>query len=419
MAAFAYRGYDASGNQVSGEIQAPSLDDVENRLSDQRVTVVSIVPLLQSRAKKEAAKEKAPTQQKPSGLSLQLFAKRVKVADTAAVLRNLAIMAEAGVPLVEALQAVTAGCTNPTLGDSLKRLRTEVMGGKSLSAAMRSVPRLFPGIVCDMVRVAEEGGHLDVALDSAAGYMERAVELKKKVVNALLYPAVLMSVSTLAVVFLITWILPSFATTFKRMGAKLPSTTKMLLDVGGFVRGNPIVMLALVAALVFGIRWLFRSPRTRKSVFRFLHRVPILGSLMIRISLARTMQAVATLLSSNVPLITALEHGGKVAGDPLISDAFRHARLVVENGGTLVDGLEHSGLFPPTLIQMVGVGERTGRLGPLLSNSATFMESEADSKLKSLVSIVEPLMILVMAVIVGLITSSIILPIYSLMESVK
>lgn len=418
MAAYAYRGYDSAGNQVSGEIQAGTVEDVENRLSDQSVTVVSIVPLLQARAKREAIRDK-PAVAKATGLGFEIFAKKVKVGETATVLRNLAIMAEAGVPLIEALHAVTAGCTNKLLGDSLKRVRADVIGGKSLSSAMRSVPRLFPGIVCDMVRVAEEGGHLDIALDSAATYMERSVELRKKIVNAMLYPAVLMSVSSLAVVFLVTWILPSFATTFKRMGAKLPGTTRFLLDMGAFVRGNPIVVVALVIAMIFGIRWLFKSPRTRRPVFRMLHRIPILGALIVRVSLARTMQAIATLLSSNVPIITALEHGGKVAGDPLIADALRHARLTVENGGTLVDGLEHSDVFPPTLIQMVGVGERTGRLGSLLSNSAAFMEAEADSRLKSLVSIVEPLMILVMAVIVGLITSSIILPIYTLMESVK
>jgi type IV pilus assembly protein PilC len=419
MTAYKYKGYDSRGQSVTGEVSANSIEEVEVKLAASEVTVISIVPLLlKEKARTEAAaataKKKAGT-----GLGLAIGGKKVKVDEIAAVLRNMAVMAETGVPLIEALNAVTAGCTNPNMAAGLKTLKAEVVGGKSLAAAMKSSPGLFPNIVCDMVRVAEDGGRLDKALNSAAGYLERSIELRKKIINAMMYPMVLACVATLAVVFLVTFILPSFAKTFSRMGAKLPMTTRLLLDTGTFIRTHPIPVIAVVACLIFGVKYVFKSPKARRKTYVVLHKIPVLGSLLTRIAISRTLQTIGTLLSGNVPIIQALEHGARVAGDPLIEEAYMDARSRVEHGANLSESLGLCPLFPATLIQMIAVGERTGRLSSLMNTSATHMETDVDSRLKALISIIEPLMIVFMAVIVGMITASIILPIYSLMESIK
>jgi type IV pilus assembly protein PilC len=175
--------------------------------------------------------------------------------------------------------------------------------------------------------------------------------------------------------------------------------------------------VAIVAAIL--LRTILRSPAASKAISKFLLKLPVVGELLKRLSLSRAFQSIATLLSSNVSVMAALEHGSKVAGNPVIADALVHARSCVEVGGSLSDSLADTKVFPATLIQMVAVGERTGRLGPLMANTATHMEADVDARLKALVSIVEPLMIVVMGGIVGLITLSIVIPIYSVVEKIK
>lgn len=416
MTAYKYKGYDSRGQSVTGEVTGNSIEEVESKLAASEVTVISIVPLL---LKEKARTESASGKSKPSGgLNMAIGGKKVKIEEIAAVLRNMSVMAETGVPLIEALNAVTAGCSNPKLNAGLKTLKSEVVGGKSLAMAMKA-GGVFPNIVCDMVRVAEDGGRLDKALNSAAGYLERSIELRKKILNAMMYPIVLSCVAVLAVVFLVTFILPSFAKTFAKMGAALPVTTKLLLDSGTFVRTHPIQVGIVVVGIFFGVRYLFKSPKARRKTFKVLHKIPVVGPLISRIAISRTLQTIGTLLSGNVPIIQALEHGARVAGDPIIEEAYLDARGRVEHGSNLSDSLALSPLFPATLIQMIAVGERTGRLSSLMTSSASHMETEVDSRLKALISIIEPLMIVFMAVIVGLITASIILPIYSLMENIK
>lgn len=419
MTAYKYKGYDAKGQTVTGEVTASSVEDVENKLAHTEVTIISIVPLiLKERARVEAASSSSG-KKKGLTMSMSIGGSRIKIDEIAAILRNMAVMSETGVPLIESLNAVTVGCSNPKLNHGMKVLKAEVVGGKSLAAAMKSTPGLFPTIVCDMVRVAEDGGRLDKALNSAATYLERSIELKKKVLNAMMYPMVLSSVAVLAVVFLVSFILPSFAKTFGRMGAKLPVTTKFLLETGTWIKTNPLPVLGFVVAVFLLARYIWKTPSSRRKVFVLLNKIPVLGPLMSRIAISRTLQTIGTLLSGNVPIIQALEHGARVAGNPLIEEAYMDAKGRVEHGGNLSDSLASSSMFPQTLIQMIAVGERTGRLSSLMASSAEHMETDVDSRLKALISIIEPLMIVVMAVIVGLITASIILPIYSLMESIK
>lgn len=408
MQLYKYKGYDATGNKVDGEISAKSIDEVERRMSAQSVTVIAIIP---AGAKRGNASETTTASPAAKG-------KKVSHADLAIVLRDLAVMAETGVPFIEALDAVIVSARTPTIEGGLRKLKTEIVGGKGLSAGMKAANGIFPSIVCDMVKIAEEGGRLDKALATAAAYVERSAELKRKVMNAMLYPMVLSFIAVGTVTILLTFVMPRFADIFMKMGAKVPDSTKMMLALGTFLKTHPIHVVGGIVAAVFGIRALMRMDPVAKFVFKFLLKMPVLGELLRRLALSRALQSIATLLSSNVSLLSALEHGAKVSGNPVIRDALMRARGGVEHGQPLSDSLTETKVFPPMMLQMVAVGERTGRLAMLMANTAKHMEEDVDGRLKAMISIVEPVMIVVMGTIVGGITMSIIIPMYSVVQNV-
>lgn len=413
MQNYKYKGYDLTGKKVEGEISGASLEEVERKITSQAVTIIAIMP---AGARKKGAASPGEGAAKPTGLSFGR--KKLNDNDLAAILTDLAVMAETGVPFVEALEAVTLTARTPMIANGLRDLRTEVVGGKSLSAAMRN-SNLFSTIVSDMVKVAEEGGRLDKALHSAAVYVQRSADLKKKVMNAMLYPIVLTVIAFGTLAVMITFVLPRFANIFKSMKADLPQITKTLLALGESAKGNPLLWLGGIIGFIVLMKVVWTMPSSHRAISAFLLRIPVLGELLRRLALSRACQSIATLLGSNVPLMSALEHGAKVAGNPIITEALMKARSGVEHGASLSESMKETKVFPPTLIQMVSVGERTGRLGMLMSTTAGNMETDVDGRLKALISIVEPVMIVVMGSIVGVITLSIIIPMYSIVENIK
>lgn len=410
MQAFKYKGYDSYGKKIEGEITATTIEEVERRVAAQSVTIIAIVPAGMSKGGAKAAE--APSAPIARG-------KKFSDADVAVILRDLAIMAETGVPFVEALEAAIETARTPLIEQALRKFRGEIVGGKGLSAAMRTANGLFPHIVCDMVKIAEEGGRLDKALQSAAIYVERSAELRRKIMNAMLYPIVLSVIAFGTVIVLVTFVAPKFADIFKKMNAQVPASTQLMLAVGTYIKTHPIPVVLGVVGGFFALKMFFRVPAVYRAISSFLLRVPVLGELLRRLALSRAFQSIATLLNSNVNMLSALEHGSKVAGNPIISQALMTARNSVEHGAPLSDSLKETGAFPAVLVRMVAVGERTGRLPMLMNNTAAHMEEEVDGRLKALISIVEPVMIVVMGCIVGAITMSIIIPMYSVVQNVK
>lgn len=410
MQLFKYKGYDSNGKRIDGELVAHTIEEVERRVAAQAVTIISIIPAGVPKGGGAQVLELV-TSSKRQG-------RKVSDADVATVLRDLAVMAETGVPFVEALDAVIETARTITIEQALKRFKSEIVGGKGLSAGMRAANGMFPLIVCDMVKIAEEGGRLDKALSSAATYVERSAELKRKIMNAMLYPIVLTVISMSTIVIMLTFVLPKFADIFNKMGAKVPVSTQVLLGVGQFLKGHPFQMLFIIAAIFFGARALLRVPSINRQVFLLLLKLPVVGELLRRLSLSRAFSSVSTLLNSNVTMLQALEHGAKVAGNPIIRDGLMHARNAVEHGAPLSDSMKETKAFPSVLVRMVAVGERTGRLAMLMSNTALHMEEEVDGRLKALISIVEPVMIVIMGCIVGALTMSIIIPMYTVMQDI-
>lgn len=411
MRAFKYKGYDSHGEKTEGEIQAETIEEAERRLAAQAMTIISILPA--------GVNKERFSGDTPSTTHYKTATVKVKDTDLAGVLRDLAVMAEAGVPFVEALDAAITSATKNNVRNALMIVREQVVGGKSLSAALRASEGMFPEIICDMIKVAEQGGRLDKTLASAASYTERSAELRKKVMNAMLYPIVLTSIAVITIVVLVVFVLPKFAGVFENMGAEVPKVTQYMLSASEIIQKNPWVSLVGFVGVIFAIRALWRSSAFQSTLGSFLIRVPVLGELLIKISLSRSLESIATLLSTNVSLISALEHGARVAGNPVIEGALMHARSRVEHGGSLSEALIETKALPASVIQMVAVGERTGRLSHLMANTANHMQEEADNRLKALVALVEPVMIVVMGSIVGLITLSVVLPIYTVIQNIK
>ena len=405
MPTFTYQGFDARGARTRGEMAAGSTEEVERRLAQQNVTP-TVIATQRSKAASPSAPEGAERRAKPGR-------GRVSDAERAAILRDLATMVEAGVPFVEALDAMAIAKPKPAIENPLQRIRATIVGGGSISAAMRAAGDLFPPLVADVINVAEKGGRLDAALDNAAAYLERAADLRRKIANASMYPLVMLGVSAIMMVVIVVFVLPQFGDLFSKMKADLPVTTKAMLALGAFVHTKPLQAAGGFFGAIAACVVVVKHPLGRRAIARAAMRTPMLGDLLVGLGLARALRVIATLLAGNVPIMVALEHGARVAGVAAVASALEDASETVKSGGVLSDALRRSKAIPATVTQMVIVGERTGRLGPLLGACAEKMETESDASLKSLVSVIEPLMILAMGVVVGGITISIITPIYS------
>jgi len=237
--------------------------------------------------------------------------------------------------------------------------------------------------------------------------------------NAMLYPMVMLCVSFVTVLVLIVFVMPKFADIFLKMHAEIPVTTRLMLDAGTLIRSKPVPCIAGFIGSLAGLWFLVRNPLVSEQLGKAAYRLPGIGELLSKLALSRALQAISTLVSGNVPIVQALEHGAKVAGNKSLAEAIGRSLTSVSEGRSVFEAFKEHKVFPPVVTQMIGVGERTGKLGPMIASCADQMEVEADGRLKSLVSILEPVMIVGMGVLVGTITVSIITPIYSAIQNVK
>ncbi|MER3496038.1 MAG: hypothetical protein C4320_04065, partial [Armatimonadota bacterium] len=372
LAAFAYRAVDGDGGRVSGTIHAETAADAESKLLGQNVVLLSLAPMAEGKAKAAPATT-------GTGPGTLFGRRKVSVQDAADVLRNLAVMAETGVPFVESLEAVMVSARTPTVADAIRTVRDAVVGGQSLSQAMRMAPEMFPVIVVDMVRIAEGGGRLDTAL-------ERAAELRKKILNAMMYPCVMLGVSVLTIGILILFVMPRFAQVFAQMKADVPWTTRLMLQMGDAAKANPVMAGVTFVGSLVGLVVLTRVPAVARLLGLLALRMPILGELLRRLALSRALDSIATLSAAGVPLLSCLEQGARVAGSGPIHRGLLRARDEVNGGRALSDALREDRSFPATLVQMVAVGERTGRLPHLMSRLADQLEEDVDARLKAAVA---------------------------------
>ena len=400
MATFAYTGRSRAGQTITGEYIADSMDAAVSALRRDQILVTKINPVKEV----ALARDKKPR------------AKSVKAKDLAVFTRQFSVMIGAGLPLVQCLDILGTQAEDKNFGDVILATRADVEGGASLADAMRKHPKTFDSLFTNMIAAGEAGGILDAILKRLATYIEKAVKLKGQVKSAMVYPISVIVIATLVVGAILWKVIPTFAQLFAGLGADLPLPTRIVISLSnGLVRFMPFIVVGIVA-IGFGFRTYYQTVGGRMVVDRVVLKLPVLGSLMRKIAVARFCRTLSTLLASGVSILEALDITAKTAGNAVVEDGILTTRKSIERGETIAAPLKQTGVFPPMVVQMIGVGEATGALDTMLSKIADFYEEEVDVAVAGLLTLLEPLMIALLGGIVGGIVIAMYLPIFSLIS---
>jgi len=407
---FTYIALDSRGTKVSERVQAENDDQALRRLQSQGLVVLSLEP---ARAA-QAAGGSVKTLLASLGLT-----RSAKLEQVVILSRELAIMMETGVPIMESLEALQKHASDKMMREALSQTHAELSQGKTIAQAMATQPHVFPAVYVSMIRTAETGGSLDEMLDQAAEYLESSLEMRRKVSGAMTYPAVLMVVAIGVLIFMMTYLLPRFGPLFEHMGADIPASTRILLASSAFLQKNWWTIPFTLGAGLWGFRTFARTPFGRNLLTRLVHRIPVIGDIVKKVALSRILRALGTLSGAGVSLLLALEMAGQTAQDVLFEAALARVRQDVEHGTSISEAVVKTGAFPPIVCQMMAVGEKSGRLSDVLIRVAKFFERDVDARLKTLAAVIEPFMIVFLGLVIGFIAISVIGPIYSLVGSVK
>lgn len=400
MTVFRYSGRTKTGAQKKGTIEAPNKKVAVDKLRAQGINARDI-------------------QESNSILHKDIaLGTKVKHQDFVIYCRQYATLIRAGVSVVEATRILGEQTKSKPLKRALMQVEEDIRSGSSFSDAAAKHPKVFPVLFVNMMRAGEATGSIDDTLDRLAGTIEKQFKIKKKIQSALTYPAIL-AVLTLGVgMFLMVFIVPTFMSTFEEMDLEMPLLTVIVVGISDWlIEFWYIVILALVLSIV-GFNFFYKNNKDfHYTVNVGLLRMPVFGQLLQKDAIARMTRTLSTLFSSSVPILQALTIVEKVAGNPVIGKVVLEARDNLEKGGTLSEPLEKSWLFPPLVTQMTSIGEKTGSLDYMLGKVADFYEDEVDRSVDTLKSLIEPLMILVLAMVVGVIVAAIFLPMFQLYEN--
>jgi type IV pilus assembly protein PilC len=400
MATFAYSGRTRQGQTVSGERNAETMDGAVAALRREQILVTQISPVKEAPAKAAA---------KPGG-------KKVKAKNLAIFTRQFSVMIDAGLPLVQCLEILGNQEEDKNFAAVILATRTEVESGASLADAMKRHPKTFDALFTNMIAAGEAGGILDTILKRLATYIEKAVKLKSQVQSAMIYPIAVISIAVLVVGVILWKVIPTFANLFAGLGAELPLPTRVVIALSnGLVRFMPFILVGIAGA-VFAFRSYYATPNGRKVVDAFVLKMPVLGSLMRKIAVARFCRTLSTLLASGVSILEALDITARTAGNAIVEEAINTTRKSIERGETIAQPLRETKVFPSMVVQMIGVGEATGALDTMLSKIADFYEEEVDVAVAGLLTLLEPIMIAFLGGVVGGIVIAMYMPIFDLIS---
>ncbi|WP_456393467.1 type II secretion system F family protein [Persephonella sp.] len=350
--------------------------------------------------------------------SIDLFKPKVKEKDLAIFTRQLGAMINAGVGIAEALEILAEQMPNKTLAETLKKVKEDVVAGMSLSKAMAKHKNVFPDFLVNLIEAAEESGNLDVILQRATVYYEKIAAIKRKIVSASWYPAMVVIIAVVIVFGILTFIVPTFAKLYANLGGELPFLTRILIDASNFLQSNMLYIIGGLIGLVLLNRFLYNTKAGKEFYHRIFLKLPLLGDIFLKGAIAKFSRTLATLISGGVPIMRSLEISASVAGNVVIEKAILEAKDKVEKGQEIYKSLDPK-IFPPILIAMVRVGEDTGRLDEMLDTIANFFEDEVDRAVEGLISTIEPLLMVFIGSIVGVILIALYLPIFKMGELIK
>ena len=404
MGAFEYVAMDQAGKQTKGLLEGDTPKHIRQLLRDRKLLPVSVTEV----AHKEARRQRSFS-----------FRKGISSSELALITRQLASLAQSGMPLEETLLAVSQQNDNPRTQSILLGVRAKVMEGHTLADGLGEFPQAFPELYRATVAAGENSGHLDVVLERLADYTESRQELRQNITNAMVYPVALIVMALGIIGFMLATVVPKIVGVFESTRAELPGLTRGLITTSDFLRNHWFFLIIAVAAIIYGLWWLLRQEGPRRSYHRFLLRMPITGRLTRGINTARFTRTLSILAGSGVPILEALKISSEVIENMPMRDAVTEATVRVREGGSISKSLAASRLFPPMMIHLVSSGESGGRLEEMLGRAAAGQEREVNGLIAALLGILQPLVIVLMGGIVLLIVLAILLPIFEINNLIR
>jgi type IV pilus assembly protein PilC len=402
MATFAFSGRTRSGKDVTGERIGDTMDAVVAALKREQIQVTRIQP--------------AQVKQGAVAQARKLKAKKVPAKNLAVFTRQFSVMIDAGLPLVQCLEILGNQEEDKNFAAVILAVRADVEGGASLADAMKKHPKVFDALYSNMIAAGEAGGILDGILKRLAVYIEKAVKLKSQVKSAMIYPVAVIVIAAIVVGAILWKVIPTFASLFAGLGAELPLPTRIVIAASNMLVAFMPYLIAAGVAIAFAFKRYYATDGGRRTVDALMLKVPVLGAVLRKIAVARFCRTMATLMASGVPILDGLEITARTAGNATIEDAIMVTRKSIERGETIAAPLKQTGVFPPMVVQMIGVGEATGALDTMLSKIADFYEEEVDAAVAGLLTLLEPLMIAFLGGVVGGIVIAMYLPIFGLIS---
>jgi len=404
MPTYKYMTRGQDGKAVTGKISAESESLVIEELRKRNLVIVSI------------------NEEKASGLTpvaRPKKKKRVKSEDIVVFTRQFATMIDAGIPILQALEALSDQTANPAFKDTLKAIREDIQLGSSLSAAFAKHPHVFDPLFINMIRVGEAGGVLTEVLERVALYMEKSEKLRQKVQGALIYPAVIVTMAFSITLLLIIKVVPTFSNIYDSLGQPLPAMTMVLINISKTLQHNFIFFAAGTAAFVFAFgRW--RATDKGGLVFdAMLLKLPIFGDLVCKVAVSRFCRTFSTLAQSGVPVLETLEIVGKTCGNRVIEHVVDNVKASVREGRPIAEPLAKSPVFPPMVTRMIAIGEKSGQMEKMLAKVAEFYDDQVDIAVDGLTKLIEPLIIGFLGIVVGFIVVALFMPILNITSALK
>lgn len=399
MTTYMWKGRTVGGETVSGELTVKSRNDVLAQLRRKKIIVSSVRP-------------------KPKEVNIKIpgLNDSVSTKDQAVFTRQFATMINAGLPLVQCLDILSRQLEKELFREKTKKVMQDIEAGATLTESLAKHPKIWDDLYVHMVNAGETGGILDTILLRLAEYIEKIDALKRKVKSAMMYPAVVFCVAIGATVFMLLFIIPTFAKMFADFGAALPLPTQIVLGASNILRDWWWAGLITVIGTVFGLKKYYKTDKGQHVIDGLLLKLPVLGDVLRKGAVARFTRTLGTLVSSGVPILDGLEITANTAGNVIVKDAVMHARASIREGDTISNPLRQSGVFPPMVVQMITVGEETGALDEMLTKIADFYDSEVDTAVDALTSIIEPIMIVFMGSLVGAMVVAMYLPIFRMVN---
>ena len=401
MPTYVFKGRNRLNEIVVGERVADNRDALRQILRREQVTLTSV---------KEKGRE--------IGIPKIGGRKKVKAKDLSVFTRQFSVMIDAGLPLVQCLEILAQQQENKYFQQILMQVRQDVEEGSTLASAMARHPKVFDQLYANMVEAGETGGILDLILQRLSTFIEKIVKLKRDVISAMIYPTAVVLLAIVAVTVIMVVVIPQFENIFLGLlgpGEQLPLPTRIVTGISGFLAGwGGLIILVVIIASVVAVRYYYKTPSGRRFIDRLLLKLPIMGSILQKITVARFSRTLSTLLSSGVPILQALDITARTAGNVIIEEAIISVRNGVERGESFVEPLKATEVFPHMVAQMVGIGEQTGALDAMLGKIADFYEQEVDAAIANLLTLIEPILIAFLGVTIGSIVIAMYLPLFTL-----